>query len=257
VRAAVVEADPTASSTVETALLDLSSLDSVRKFCASIETRVPALSDLVILCNAGVQQTELKLTEDGFESTFGVNHLGHFLLVSLLLPITKRVVIIASEVHDPSERTPVPPPNVSDLEQMAHGYEPYNGGEAYATSKLCNLLFMNEFIHRHPAGPEIIAYSPGFTPDTELGRNHDHSTFDLPKVLAFCKERGIRVSTTEVSGAFMAQLCCEPEWATRGWTTGMYLRVDEPYHTSDEAKDPKLAQELWELSERLLAGKQE
>jgi NAD(P)-dependent dehydrogenase (short-subunit alcohol dehydrogenase family) len=257
VRAAVVEADPTASSTVETALLDLSSLDSVRKFCASLQARSPPLTDLTILCNAGVSIPKKTLTADGFELTFGVNHLGHFLLVTTLLPITERIVVVSSEVHNPPPNAPFPQPNVSDLDQMSLGYEPYNGGEAYATSKLCNLLFMNEFIRRFPAGPEILAYSPGFTPDTEFGRNRDTHGINSVRILEMCKQYGIPISTTEVSGAFMAELCAESDWNARGWATGMFYCVDQPYHTSELAKDSKLAMELWVFSERLAGVKQE
>ena len=86
--------------------LDLGSLASVRAFAKEIEARDLPLRALV--CNAGLQMNHgPKLTPDGFESTFAVNHLGHFLLVHLLLArllanAPARIVVVASGVHDPA-----------------------------------------------------------------------------------------------------------------------------------------------------------
>lgn len=239
-------ADP--SSHIDEAVLDLASLESVRGFCTKI--RDWKLSNLTILCNAGVQGQAKTLSKDGFESTFATNHLGHFALVTALLPLTRRVVVITSEVHDPAEKTPMPPPDVSDLAQLARGYDNFDGNAAYSTSKLCNLLFMFELLRRFPTATECIAYTPGFTPDTQLLRG---TNMDIPQVLENCKHLGIRVSTTEVSGGFMARLCIE-DWTASGWKSGMYIRVDEPYEPTSQAKDPALARELWELSEKLVAS---
>lgn len=239
-------ADPT--STVEEGVLDLGSLGAVRTYCEQLLKREDLLEIAAILCNAGVQVHEKKTTVDGLEVTFGVNHLGHFLLATLLRERTKRLVMISSETHDPAEKTSLPAPNVSDLEQLAVGYPAFNGAEAYSTSKLCNLLFMTEWIHRFPNGAECIAYTPGFTPDSELYRN---ATLDLSKVLDVCKSNNISVSTSAISGAFMGRLTVE-DWAANGWKSGQYIRVDHVYHTSPQAQDPELAAALWDKSEQLV-----
>src|SRR5512134_454926 len=85
--------------------LDLGSLAGVRQFAKEIEARDLPLRALV--CNAGLQLNRgPKLTPDGFETTFAVNHLGHFLLTHLLLErllahAPSRIVVVASGVHDP------------------------------------------------------------------------------------------------------------------------------------------------------------
>ena len=100
---------------VESMSLNLASLASLRSFAVELERRIsageiPALDALI--CCAGMQGART-LTVDGFEITFGVNHLGHFLLVNLLLPAlskSARVAVVSSGVHDPAESAGVPAP---------------------------------------------------------------------------------------------------------------------------------------------------
>ena len=144
--------------------LDLASLASVRTFAGNLAA--PSI-DLLIL-NAGTQQpTNRTRTEDGFETTFAVNHLAHYLLLRLLHPrlsATATVVITTSDTH-------VTAPKTLDTEALAH---PPKGGfaagfRAYAASKLCNILTARALAE---AGPRmtVVAYNPGFTPGTGLQR---------------------------------------------------------------------------------------
>jgi NAD(P)-dependent dehydrogenase (short-subunit alcohol dehydrogenase family) len=243
-----VRAVAAASTIVEEGVLDLGNLTTIQAYCKQLTSRsdVPEISTL--LCNGALQLPRKETTHDGLEITFGVNHLGHFLLATLLRERTRRIVIISSEVHDPAERAPVPHPNVSDLEKLAFGYEPFNGGEAYSTSKLCNLLFMFEWIRRFPTSAEVIAFAPGFTPDTALARE---MALDVDAAIAICKAHGVYVGTSEVTGAFMGRLATE-NWSENGWASGQYIRVHEVYEPSAQAKDPKLAAALWEKSAELI-----
>jgi NAD(P)-dependent dehydrogenase (short-subunit alcohol dehydrogenase family) len=117
-----------AGHTAEAMSLDLASLTSVRAFAAELTSRVasgtiPPLQALV--CNAGVQAgTKQTQTADGFESTFGVNHLGHFLFVNEMLPVLRapaRVVVVASGVHDPAQKASVPVPAWNTAPALARG----------------------------------------------------------------------------------------------------------------------------------------
>ncbi|TMW59572.1 hypothetical protein Poli38472_004641 [Pythium oligandrum] len=249
VQAAVdkIKAEAASSSVVEGEVLDLGSLKAIQEYVTKFKGR--GLTIDALMCNGGVQIMTKTPTVDGYESTFAINHLGHFYLTTLLRDVTRRVVIISSETHDPAEMATTPSPNVSDLEQLAHGYEKYEGNEAYTTSKLCNLLFMKEFVRRYPNGPEFIAYTPGFTPDTALLRN---TGMDVAMIVKICEQNNIPISSTVVSGGVMARLCAD-DWAANGWTTDMYIRVSVPYEPSVQAKDPALARSLWEKSEELIA----
>ncbi|MEM8779943.1 MAG: SDR family NAD(P)-dependent oxidoreductase, partial [Cyanobacteria bacterium P01_G01_bin.49] len=104
----------TSNNQIEAMSLDLASLKSVRQFASEfIHRKLPPLRG--IICNAGVQFIQQrKYTEDGFETTFAVNHLGHFLLVNLLvkhLTAPGRIIFVSSDTHDPEKITGMPAPN--------------------------------------------------------------------------------------------------------------------------------------------------
>jgi NAD(P)-dependent dehydrogenase (short-subunit alcohol dehydrogenase family) len=131
-------------NTVEAMTMDLSSLESVRTFAAELTSRVtsetiPPVHALV--CNAGVQMgTNLTHTADGFESTFAINHLGHFVMVNALLPVLSapaRVLVTSSDTH----------------------------------SKLANLYFTYALARRLPEGVTANAFNPGMVLGTALGRS--------------------------------------------------------------------------------------
>jgi hypothetical protein len=109
--------------------LDLADLRSIRSFAESTEGPVDLLVD-----NAGIMATPEQRTADGFELQIGTNHLGHFALTNLLLPqITKRVVVVSSDLHRSGKI------DLDDLNWERRSYKPW---AAYSQSKLANLLFV-------------------------------------------------------------------------------------------------------------------
>ena len=138
--------------------LDLADLASVRSFADAIEGPINLLVD-----NAGVMATPEQRTADGFEMQIGTNHLGHFALTNLLLPrITDRVVVVSSGAHRNGR---------IDLEVLTWQRRPYKAWEAYAQSKLANLLFVLELQRRlTDAGSTVraVAAHPGWAA-TNLG----------------------------------------------------------------------------------------
>ena len=172
---------------VEELELDLGSLGSVRQLAKEIEAR--GLPLRAVVCNAGVQATRLSPSPEGFERTFAVNHLGHFLLVHLLLPnlvehAPARVVVVSSGVHDPTLRTGMPDPAIGDLDALARtgGPEgtPFHGRRSYVNSKLCNLWFAYELGRRLEAAGlaagerpvSVNAFEPGLVPGSGLARDY-------------------------------------------------------------------------------------
>jgi NAD(P)-dependent dehydrogenase (short-subunit alcohol dehydrogenase family) len=131
--------------------LDLANLDSVRRFADATTEPID-----VLVNNAGVSNASLVRTDDGFESQFGTNHLGHFLLTNLLLPqITSKVVTVSSQAERMGRL---------DLNDLNWRTRTYAGGRAYADSKLANLLFSLELDRRmRRAGSPVraIAAHPG------------------------------------------------------------------------------------------------
>lgn len=120
---------------------DLSSMAEVRGLAEQSQTFAPTLD--VLINNAGVFEHERKLTIDGFERTFAINHLAPFLLTHLLLPSLRnapsgRVIAVSSIAHSRGRI------DFADLRYDRH----YHGYSAYASSKLANVLFAYEMARR-------------------------------------------------------------------------------------------------------------
>jgi light-dependent protochlorophyllide reductase len=250
--------------------LDLGSTESVRRFANDIEARDMPLRALV--CNAGLQMTTgPRLSPDGFELTFAVNHLGHFLLTNLLLRRLRthapaRIVIVASGVHDPQLRTGMPKPAVTDVGTLAATGGPrqgeFDGRLAYVNSKLCNLWFTYELVRRlNAAGAAsgectVNAFDPGLVPGSGLAR-------DYPTVLRFIWNRILpavaRVLTPVVptinpawkSGGALARLVLDPALAG---ISGKYFPSHARWRdapSSDESYNQDRARALWDDSVRM------
>ncbi|MFF4457836.1 oxidoreductase [Streptomyces goshikiensis] len=137
----------------EVVRLDLGSLASVREAAEQVRDRVDRLDLLVN--NAGVMFPPYRHTRDGFEPHFGVNHLGHFALTGLLLPLLRdvpgaRVVTVSSLAHRLAARAP----RAGD----AHADDGHRSVAAYGRSKLANLMFARE-LHRRLADSGAAAVS--------------------------------------------------------------------------------------------------
>jgi len=156
---------------------DLKCLGSVRSFCEEIGN----IKIDVLALNAGIArglgEKAVERTAEGFETTWGVNHLAHFLMAEILLSnINKqngRVVITASSVHDPKtaggkQGSPASLGNLDGLKSgrtfdMVDG-KPFNPDKAYKDSKLCNILFAQELAERLKDSESTITvncFSPG------------------------------------------------------------------------------------------------
>jgi NAD(P)-dependent dehydrogenase (short-subunit alcohol dehydrogenase family) len=167
------------NSSIDALPLDLARLSNVRSFAQALTKKLNGTTIDILILNAGAQFGNTKhRTEDGFESTFAINHLAHYLLLRLLTPSLAEnatVVITTSDVHDP-KMNPLGPKEL-DPETLAHpdgkgqGFIP--GFRAYSSSKLCDLLTARTFEVSSVAqmnGMRVIAYNPGLTPDTSLYR---------------------------------------------------------------------------------------
>ena len=151
---------------LETAELDLASLESVRTAAGDLTGRFPRLD--LLINNAGIMMPPNGLTKDGFELQFGTNHLGHFALTGLLLPSLlaqpgSRVVTLSSNGHRGGRM------NLTDLQSSGHNQK----FAAYGRSKLANVMFTYELQRRLAAagaGTIALAAHPG-TARTDLARH--------------------------------------------------------------------------------------
>ena len=174
-------------SAIDTRPLDLSRLASVREFAQGV---IQELGDSLIdglVLNAGTQFPNIdQRTEDGFETTFAVNHLAHYLLLQLLLPKLAQgatVVITTSDTHDP-KANPMGPKEL-DPEPLAHPparHRPTGfsaGFRAYAASKLCDLLMARGLAASGEAKVKrftVVAYNPGLTIGYRRSDPSDHAS---------------------------------------------------------------------------------
>jgi NAD(P)-dependent dehydrogenase (short-subunit alcohol dehydrogenase family) len=258
---------------IQVLLLDLASLASVQALAETVQTKLaagalPPLQALV--CNAGIQFAEgLHHTADGFEQTFGVNHLGHFLLVELLLPhlnATGRVVVVSSGTHFDAPRVwtsaffGMPGPQYLEATALARGAVPAGMDPTsikanqfrYTTSKLCNLLFTYELNRRLRAAHSAItvnAFDPGLMPGTGLARATSKAALwawnhVLPVLRLF---PGVNAPAT--SGRYLARLSADP--ALNGRTDG-YYEADQCIPSSNLSRRPELWAALWADSESLV-----
>jgi NAD(P)-dependent dehydrogenase (short-subunit alcohol dehydrogenase family) len=170
----------------ETLPLDLASLEQVRRFADAVAATLGAGTIDSLILNAGLQFADADhRSADGFETTFAVNHLAHYLLLRRLLPRMAEggtILLTSSGTHDPAEKTIIPPPRHATAELLAHpDRDPDRdrragqaGGRAYAASKLCNILTARALLGQ-PIVVEraitVVAYEPGATPGTGLVRS--------------------------------------------------------------------------------------
>ena len=225
---------------VHAAVFDLGSLASVRTGAAGLLDRFERID--VLVNNAGVVLTDRRETADGFEATFGVNHLGPFLLTDLLLDRLResapaRIVNVASTAHR-SARKGI---DFDDLQSTRS----YAGMRAYGKSKLANILFTTELARRlEGSGVTANCLHPG-TVATGFARDGDADGF-----LAF----GIKVIrpfilTAEQGARTSVYLASSPD--VEGISGGYYVK-NRPRQPSAAARNAAAARRLWEVSEELV-----
>lgn len=139
---------------VHACLADFSDLTEVRALCERLASALPRLD--VLVNNAGVWHPEHKLTAQGIEDTLGVNHLAHFVLTLGLLDLLEaseaRIVTVSSRLHITARGVSIDDP--------AWARRPYRGLEAYAESKLANVLFAKALARRLERASSV-AVHPG------------------------------------------------------------------------------------------------
>jgi NAD(P)-dependent dehydrogenase (short-subunit alcohol dehydrogenase family) len=206
----------------ETLPLDLTHLESVRSFAAAVGDRLGATPIDALVLNAGRSGDADGRTVDGFETTFVVNHLAHYLLLRLLLPRLAnqaRIVLTTSGTHDPAQRAPLPPPRHADARLLARpeldpdrDQRPRTaGGRAYTASKLCVVLTARALAAQPEARARqltVVAYDPGRTPGTGLLRNEGLVLRGLWRVLGSPLLRPLvpRANSREAAGGALAEL---------------------------------------------------
>jgi NAD(P)-dependent dehydrogenase (short-subunit alcohol dehydrogenase family) len=248
-------AQATGRGSLQLVQLDLASLDSVRR-CADGLLAAGEPFD-VIIANAGVMACPKGTTADGFETQFGTNHLGHFVLVNRIVSLLRpgsRLVNVSSSGHRYAD---------VDLEDPNFEHSPYAEFTAYGRSKTANILFAVEFDRRHKAsGVRATALHPGAI-RTELSRHMAPGAME--KLIA-------DINASQPKGAAPFSFKSVPQGAaTSVWAAcvaeaeAIGGRFCEDCHVAEVtsvpllrsgvqsyAVDPQRAQALWQKSEELV-----
>ena len=219
--------------------LDLASMKSIRNFAQDINNSEPQLH--VLINNAGfAYPSQLTRTEDGFEMTMGVNHLGHFLLTNLLLDLLKkstpsRIVVVSSRTHAQYTK-----------EMKFHNINSetfYDKWDAYGQSKLANVLFTRELAKRlQGSGVTVNALHPGIIMTDIFRRLSTSFKFVMPLVSMFCK-------TVQEGAQTTIHLAVSEE--IKG-VSGLYFVDCEPKEPSKYAQNDEAAKKLWNTSTDLV-----
>jgi NAD(P)-dependent dehydrogenase (short-subunit alcohol dehydrogenase family) len=239
--------------------LDLANLKSVRACADGLLAKGETFD--VIIANAGVMATPFGHTVDGFETQFGTNHLGHFVLVNRIAGLIRtggRLINVSSAGH-----------RYSNVDLVDPNFErtPYDPMVAYGRSKTANILFAIAFDKRHrDRGLRAAAVHPGGI-QTELGRYQDPGRIEkmidqinqqraaqgkdpfqwktIPQGAATSVWAAVVASADEIGGQY-----CED------CHVGSIVPDDLPVATNEGVRsyaiDPKAAEALWKKSEEMV-----
>jgi NAD(P)-dependent dehydrogenase (short-subunit alcohol dehydrogenase family) len=234
-RADLLSGIPAAKDRLTVMLLDLSDLQSIGFFVKTFRATFQRLH--VLVNNAGVWTTSRSTTANGFETTFGVNHIGTHLLTRELLPLLEasapsRIVVLSSSLHSRG---------VMRWDDLQHTAKKFNGPIAYNQSKLANVLFVLALARRlEGKGVTINAVHPGVVA-TELARAY-------PKLLV--KLFHLFLLTPAQGAACSLHVATAPELEV---VTGKYFEKSKAKPAAKAALDEAAQARLWTLTEGLLA----
>ena len=261
-------------------IMDLSDLKSIDSLCSELKKRRVNID--VLILNAGLQYTGSKtprMSTQGIELTFAVNHLSHFYLTQKILPLIDtsndpKIIITSSEVHNPNSAggkvgAKASLGNLKGLEsgvgfEMIDGNK-FNADKAYKDSKLCNILFAKQLsinlLKKNIAIP-VIAWAPGLviSRDSQGFFRYSRKYNQLGQILfAFLARDIFRITTSnEKAGLLLTNLVCSKKfnkpnfnyYSNRIIASGKF--IFEKTDISNDAQREDLSNNLWELSKSLI-----
>src|SRR5512139_2343368 len=233
------------NANVESIPLDLASFASVRQCAAAFQAKGYALHVLINNAGGAFQGKQASFTADGFEMTFGTNHLGHFMLTNLLLDELKRsaparVITVSSQRHIPGFAGGKGAQ--FDWDNLK-GEKFYDAALFYCNSKLANMWFAYE-LQRRLAGTGVVsnAVCPGFVPEAIGDRRT--SGFDRLLYRHILPRMPFARSLDQASASYLAA-ATDPRWEGVG---GKFIVDGNERRSSAESYDEEKARRLWELS---------
>jgi retinol dehydrogenase 12 len=229
-----------AGGKVETIVADLSLVSENLRVAREFLAKHDRLD--VLVNNVGALFQSRKVTSEGYEMTFALNHLSYFVLTRELLDVLKktpgaRIVNTSSGAHAQGKL---------DLESWPRREGRYFGFEVYGGSKLANILFTRELARRlEGTGVTVNCFHPGFVSTGFGSANGFISPFIKAGAMLFGR-------TAEKGAETLIWLATSPE---AGKITGEYFMDMKPGRRTRKARDDEAAKRLWDLTEGLLTSK--
>lgn len=216
-------------------LADFSSLESVRVLAKALREEAPRIDTLIN--NAGLWHQERKVSVDGFEDTYAVNHLAPFLLTHLLLPSLvhgehARIVFVSSRLHEEA--------GAFDFDDLGVKERPYAGLQVYARTKLANVLTANEFARRFAKSQPQISSNSVHPGSVQTSIVRDNALLNIGIKIA-----GPFLRTAKEGAATTLYAATHPSLQR---VSGAYFSDERQVPPSKHARDEAAAQRLWELS---------
>lgn len=241
--------------------LELFSLSSIRRLPAALAAmQIPPIAGLIL--NAGginMKAKSLEFTEDGFERTFQLNFLGHFVLANLLvkhMTAPARIIFVSSDLHDPAatKMGRMLPPRYGPVEDLAHGTATATKLKPmarYGTAKMCAMMAAYELGRKlGEIGRPITvnSWSPGVVPTTQAGRDMNPIMKQIMTSRWFVNFMGSHLSTEEEAARALGGLLIDTKYSG---VTGKYFDGFQEVPSSVESRDERKAREVWEQSVKL------
>ena len=216
---------------------DLLNMDHIKKLADEIQHKYDSVD--VLLNNAGAYFSKLKMTDEGFESTFALNHLAYFKITQLLLDIVKemnpgRVINVASAAHRNAEL------DFNDIQ----GINDYKGWSAYGRSKLMNIMFTYECQRRlNTTGVTFNCLHPGFVNSSFGNNNSGFVRYSIKIAKLFFAINLIQGAKTSVYLASSNEV---------EGISGKYFNQCRIANSSKVSYLENDQKQLWELTEKML-----
>lgn len=226
----------TGKDSMELMICDFASQESIRTFTSEFKKKYKKLH--ILINNHGLMTNKKRLTDDGFESTFGVNHLGYFLHTNLLLDVIKktpgaRIINVSSGAHAGAKKF-----NLDDYNFDKRHFFSFS---AYSDSKLYNIMFTYHLAEKlKDTGITVNSYSPGFT------RTNFNNYSLAMRIMTFFM---IPLMKSADKAAKTATYLATSEEVAN--ITGKFFEDMKEKSTSDLSYDKNLQKQLWDVSEKL------
>ena len=265
---------------IYTPVMDLSDLKSIDSLCSELKNKSVNID--VLILNAGLQYTGSKtprMSTQGIELTFAVNHLSHFYLTQRILPLIDKtndpkIIITSSEVHNPNSGGGKVGAKASlgDLKGLKSGAgfemidgNKFNADKAYKDSKLCNILFarkLSNILMTKTLSIPVIAWAPGLviSRDNQGFFRYSRKYNQLgQRLFAFLARDILRITTSNKNaGLLLSNLACLSKYREPGFnyysnkiiSSGKF--IFEKTDISNDAQRGDLSDNLWDLSQSLI-----